>query len=67
MQGFRRFFHESDAGPQVGSHTNDAILQSAGAHSKYGAVESKTRYNSNNVSDCKFLGRCRNKRNPVYK
>ena len=58
MQGFSSFFYESDAGPIVGSHTNDAILQSAGAHSKYGAVESKSQYNSN-VSDCKFLGKCK--------
>lgn len=67
MQGFRHFFYESDAGPRVGSHTNDAILQSAGAHSKYGAVESGVEYKSNNVSDCKFLGRCENKRKRKHK
>ncbi len=67
MQGFRSFFYESDAGPIVGSHTNDAILQSAGAHSKYGAVESRNQYKSNNISDCKFLGKCKKKRKPKHK
>jgi len=57
MQGFSLFFYESDAGPVVGSHTNDAILQASGIRSKYGAVEAKSQYNSN-VSDCTFLGKC---------
>jgi hypothetical protein len=57
MQGFSSFFYESDAGPVVGSHTNDAILQASGIRSKYGAVEAESQYNSN-VSDCTFLGKC---------
>jgi hypothetical protein len=60
MQGFSSFFYESDAGPIVGSHTNDAILQASGIRSKYGAVEAKSQYNSN-VSDCTFLGKCKKK------
>jgi hypothetical protein len=67
MQGFSSFFYESDAGPIVGSHTNDAILQASGIRSKYGAVEAKSQYNSD-VSDCTFLGKCeKNKHGYKYK
>lgn len=43
-------------GPVVGSHTNDAILQSAGAKSKYGEVEAHAK-NVDARADCKFLGK----------
>jgi hypothetical protein len=42
-------------GPVVGSYTNDAILQSAGVKSKYGAVEGHAS-DVSSKADCNFLG-----------
>jgi len=53
-------------GPVVGSHTNDAILQSAGARSKYGEVEAHTK-NVTSKADCKFLGKNCDRKTKYYK
>jgi hypothetical protein len=53
-------------GPVVGSHTNDAILQSAGAKSKYGEVEAHT-INVDGKADCKFLGKNCKKKTKYFK
>ena len=53
-------------GPVVGSHTNDAILQSAGARSKYGEVEAYPIKHAS-IADCKFLGKNCNKKTKYHK
>lgn len=47
---------ESDAGPIVGSHTNDSLLQASGILSKYGSREATNQYFSDKA-DCNYLRR----------
>ena len=54
-------FWDWAGGPVVGSHYNDAILQSAGIRSKYDAVEGNAEKHIP-VSDCKFFGKNCNKK-----
>lgn len=52
-------FWDWAGGPVVGSHYNDAILQTA-IRSKYGAVEAKPE-DHKSLANCRFLGMgCKN-------
>lgn len=58
---YEYLMRESDAGPIVGSHTNDSLLQASGILSKYGSKEATNQYFSDKA-DCKYLGKCGAKR-----